>query len=590
MALSPTGVSTGIAQTGATSTPPQDARLYAASLIQQYGGATRPDYGKIVGQLEALLQNADPAVQEFGHAVEREVVSQLSGGKAVKAAQVEKALYIATYTSGGESFSRSGKTIDQTRALAAKSPNANNPDFVKYMQYDRQHGDGKWATNDSAKINDVWRSMIASGAKTPAEYTSLAKAMNTALDGAITNWQTQFSPGNIKSSVGDSLLRGLVQSERLSGTDMAQDIGLLLRKGPEMQLAFQVGVVKGVAGAAWGMVTSLAGLAGKAIQYGGDTIGFGIAGQIGDAARGAIPDWIKDGLNAVGVGQVFDAATPSYTRGFASTKALNVMGEKVKTYFATHSAEQMGQDVLGALEKKWDSLKGEFNALNGDPVKQAEWLGEKAGAVLFEVASTVVPITKLGTAAKMADKAGDVARGLDKLYDVADAGRAAGKAGTEVAETLLSRAQRIIGDLPLNSKSLDDLYKVGKLTMDEARELAAKAGFKDIKGEWIYPPNQGFSTVPKSITIKKGDQFLMDRYGHPGGKFTSPLGESYGARALPPGSQKLEFHVYKVAEDVNVLAGKATPWFNELGGAIQYKLPERISDLAFDGILVELKR
>lgn len=218
--------------------------------------------------------------------------------------------------------------------------------------------------------------------------------------------------------------------------------------------------------------------------------------------------------------------------------------------------------------------------------------------MLFEVATTVVPITKLGTAAKAADAAADIAKVAGKVDDVADVARGAEKlddladaarAGSKV-DDLLAAAKRILGDLPLNSRSLDELYQAGKMTMDQARALAKDVGWKDKVGDWIYPPNQGFSNLPKSIVIKKGDQILMDRYGHPGGKFTSPLGESYGARALPPGSQKLEFHVYKVAEDVNVLAGKATPWFDELGGAVQYKLPERISDLVFDGILLELKR
>jgi Tuberculosis necrotizing toxin len=573
-----------------SASPPNEARVFAQALIDQNKGR----YGEIVRQLDAM--QSKPETVEFGKAVEAEL-RQFLGPNAAR-------LDSAIYTIDGQRFSRNGDTPAEIRAAAvidAKRPvAARTGAYDRYMAEDRRFGDGKFATNDTAKIEDGWRSMIAAGAKTPAEYTRLARAADQKLNSTITDFQKQFSAGGLGSLIGDKLgkglLNGLTQGERVEGKDMAQDIGVLLQKGPEIYAAFQIGVAKGAAGAAWEMLSSLATLAGKTIQLGGDTVGFGVLGRLGDAARSAIPQSVKDAANSVGAGAVFDAATPSFTRGVESQKAIAGISAKVVTYFQTRSADQIGQDAVNALDAKWESIKGEFHALNGDPVKQAEWLGKQVGAVAFEVASTVIPVTKIGTAVRVADKAADAARVLDKGGDVAKGLDKTGDAA-RVFETLLDRGRRILGDLPLNSKSLDDLYRAGSLSMDEARALAKSVGFKDDAGRWIYPPNDGFAGVRKPTTL--APPIKLDRYGgfadqngkfSDTGNFFSPDGNSYGSRALPPGTAATKpFKTYEVLQPFDSISGKATAWFDEVGGGIQHMTKLNVEILVQKGYIRELK-
>ncbi|MGL5839184.1 MAG: TNT domain-containing protein [Sphingorhabdus sp.] len=601
MSVSQVSTASTLARTGLPQTP--EARLYAEALIRQHG----TKYGEIVRQLDALQAKAETA--EFGYAVEKEVRSLL-GSNASK-------LDSAVYYIGGKSFSRYGETPDAMRQAAeidAQRPVAKRSGaYERYMLEDRQFGDGKFATNDANAINDGWRSMIAAGASTPAEFNRIAQAADRKLDRTITDFQNRFSAPGLEKLAGgkisEGFLKQLNQNERVEGKNWSQDIAALLRKSPEIYAAYQFGVIKGVGKAAWDMVSSVAALAGKIIQYSGDTSTFGALGKLGDAARSAMPQWVKDAAGMVGADKLFNAVTPSYTRGIESQKAIAGLAEKVTNYFQSRSPGQIGDDIANALSAKWDSIKDEFNALNGDPVKQAEWIGEKVGYIAFEIASTVIPVTKAGTVAKIADNTADVVTGIDKVADIAktadrleDAADATriGKTATGAADDILTRAKTILGDLPLNSKSLDELYRAGKLTMDEARTLAKNVGWKDGSGQWIYPPNDGFHTPGALQTIKTGDK--LDRYGgfidrdtglfRDTGNFLSPAGESYGARALPPGTKDAKaLKIYEVKVPFEATVGKATPWFDEPGMATQI-MTDRTMNIEYllkRGYITEIK-
>lgn len=49
-----------------------------------------------------------------------------------------------------------------------------------------------------------------------------------------------------------------------------------------------------------------------------------------------------------------------------------------------------------------------------------------------------------------------------------------------------------------------------------------------------WPPNRGAIGPIDNITLQPGA--IIDRYGYPGGTFTSPVGIPYTMRALPPGT------------------------------------------------------
>jgi hypothetical protein len=484
MAIAPTGIAK-TSLTAPSSAPPQDPKLFAAALIQQFGGKTKPDYGKIVGQLEALQQNTDPTIKEFGHAVEREIVSLLGGGKPVQTAQVEKALKNATYIAGGQSFSRSGNDIEQTRTLAAKAPNKDNPNFVKYMEYDRAHGDGKWATNDSTKINEAWRNMIVAGARTPSEYAKKVGAMNDNWTAATAQFNTLFSGASL-SAMADKAMAGLTDGYNFAASALSDDgspasvaLRMAIGGGNATEGAFKLGLAKGVAGAAGDLIVTL----GKIVRFAVDANP--VTGIAGDISRELIPDSVKNWANSVGIGQVFDAGTPSYARGMKTIEGIADVTKKVTHYFATHSKLEIQVDIAVALAKKWESIKGEYNAMSGDPVKQAEWLGKQTGAVLFEVASSFIPVAGVaGKAVKGTDVAIDTARGLEKLDDVVDAGRVTGKIDDipkapppRFSPEIIQQSIRT-GIKPEKVQELLDLKKAGKELPDPStymtkRQIAA---------------------------------------------------------------------------------------------------------------------
>lgn len=90
-----------------------------------------------------------------------------------------------------------------------------------------------------------------------------------------------------------------------------------------------------------------------------------------------------------------------------------------------------------------------------------------------------------------------------------------------------------------------------------------------MNGNPIYPPNHGFDG-PISVTrLKEGT--VIDRYGmNPNGEYFSPGGTPKGARALPPNTKGYGQYVVTKDGGLNVYSGRATPWFGELGGGMQY--------------------
>lgn len=169
--------------------------------------------------------------------------------------------------------------------------------------------------------------------------------------------------------------------------------------------------------------------------------------------------------------------------------------------------------------------------------------------------------------------------------------------GADDAAGRLARLRGILGDLPLNSSSLDELVKAGRMTVDEARDLAAHVSWKDVDGRWIYPPNDGFLTVART-TLTSGDTVRIDRFGgrvdsagdfNDRGRFFSPAGSDYSSRALPPGTQAAPFRTYEVTRDLPVDAGPATPWFGERGSGTQYRTDLGVQDLIRAGYLREVK-
>ncbi|MFJ9457005.1 TNT domain-containing protein [Kitasatospora sp. NPDC101447] len=102
------------------------------------------------------------------------------------------------------------------------------------------------------------------------------------------------------------------------------------------------------------------------------------------------------------------------------------------------------------------------------------------------------------------------------------------------------------------------------------------------KGGWIYPPADGYVTLPDGSPIEfditlHPDQNI-DRYGSEYGSFLAPEGLPYANRAIPPQSldgnppAACNYHDYKVVKAFTVHAGPIAPWFDQPGWGLQYQL------------------
>lgn len=118
--------------------------------------------------------------------------------------------------------------------------------------------------------------------------------------------------------------------------------------------------------------------------------------------------------------------------------------------------------------------------------------------------------------------------------------------------------------------------------MDEGK-AAKESKWVDEKGNIKWPPNDGFAGTPKKMTLQPGTR--IDRYGYEGGTFVSPEGIPYNARSLAPGTELKPYNVYEVVKPIDGLEGKIAPWFDEVGGGIQYKLNQSIKELLDGGYI-----
>ena len=139
-----------------------------------------------------------------------------------------------------------------------------------------------------------------------------------------------------------------------------------------------------------------------------------------------------------------------------------------------------------------------------------------------------------------------------------------------------------------------------KYAPDEELYLKYKDVFDNPKyynqttGEINWPGQHGDKNIDgflngkfDEVTLKPGEK--IDRYGSDYGSFASPEGISYCDRALAPGTDLKPYSVFEVIKPMKIKAGEIAPWFNEIGGGIQYVLPDIIDELLDAGIIRRVK-
>lgn len=115
----------------------------------------------------------------------------------------------------------------------------------------------------------------------------------------------------------------------------------------------------------------------------------------------------------------------------------------------------------------------------------------------------------------------------------------------------------------------------------------------DLSKKWVengsfrWPPRDGFDGPVTYLVLPEG--VLLDRFGSDYGRFFSPKGASFDARALPTVCPDLTYSVFRVTAPLPVRIGAAAPWFDESGGATQVQTDASAAQLLADGTLRRVK-
>ncbi len=111
--------------------------------------------------------------------------------------------------------------------------------------------------------------------------------------------------------------------------------------------------------------------------------------------------------------------------------------------------------------------------------------------------------------------------------------------------------------------------------------------YKKPDGSWDWPPNKGFAEPPVEKVLEPGT--VLDRFGENGGRFLSPAGTPYDARALSPDSLSAPYRGFEVLRPLPVQSGPIAPAFGMPGGGTQFFTGgSTVQDLIRGGYLREL--
>jgi len=116
-----------------------------------------------------------------------------------------------------------------------------------------------------------------------------------------------------------------------------------------------------------------------------------------------------------------------------------------------------------------------------------------------------------------------------------------------------------------------------RLAAQEEVQRARSTGWKDNSGNIIWPNNDGFTGIPKEVTLQPGTR--IDRYGYENGSYVAPEGTPYEMRSLAPGTENKPYNVYEVLKPLDAMGGEIISWFDQPGGGLQFKFSKSIQQL-----------
>lgn len=112
-------------------------------------------------------------------------------------------------------------------------------------------------------------------------------------------------------------------------------------------------------------------------------------------------------------------------------------------------------------------------------------------------------------------------------------------------------------------------------------DISAK--WKDGQGKLRWPTHEWSTEISVTVILTPG--MVIDQFGCETGKQFSPQGVAFASRALPYVCAAAPYASYRVVKPLLAWSGKAAPWFDQKGGAPQFRTAVTVAELLSDGTI-----
>ena len=238
---------------------------------------------------------------------------------------------------------------------------------------------------------------------------------------------------------------------------------------------------------------------------------------------------------------------------------------------------------------------GIANAINNKPffenAGKAALIGAGVGALVGITCGAIAAAGGVSSAlasAGAAIKTAAVTVGAAVKTAAAAVTTAAVTAGTYIAsqgQRFIEGARNVVqraGEVISNAST-----KVGQVVsnvVDKVKSIGNSSTSQNTQALQTYwPPNDGFAGTPEKIMLNIGDK--IQRVGALTGYFSAPAGTPWQTLSLPYDKIGQAITQLRVVKPFEVLAGRAVPWFQSIGGGMQYLTNQSIQRLIDSGFL-----
>lgn len=117
----------------------------------------------------------------------------------------------------------------------------------------------------------------------------------------------------------------------------------------------------------------------------------------------------------------------------------------------------------------------------------------------------------------------------------------------------------------------EELYLKYKKVFDNPKYFDQATGDKRWPGQYGDPNIDGFlNGLYEDVMLKPGSK--IDRYGGNNGTFFAEEGITIPQRAMAADSDFSTYNIYEIKREIPMRQGEIAPWFDEVGGGIQYQI------------------